>query len=75
MQVAKNVSEKFSSEKECNYVLMDVNYTMCGDCFTIHANIESLYWMTETNDVICQLYISIKTIKGIMQWWPFSTSE
>ena len=57
MQVAKNVSEKFSSEKKCNYVVMDVNYITCGDCFTTQADIESLYWITETNEVICQLYL------------------
>ena len=63
MEVAKNISEKLSSEKNCNYVLMDVNYTTCGDCFTIHTNIEPLYWITETNDVICQLYLN-KNNKG-----------
>ena len=37
---------------------MDVNYITCGDCFTTQADIESLYWITETNEVICQLYLN-----------------
>ena len=57
-------------------MLMDVNYSCCGDHFVIYINIESLCYIPETNNVVCQLKIikelillivTIKCILNVLQ--------
>lgn len=39
---------------------MDINWTYCGDHFSMRTIIESLPYIPETNKMLCQLYLNLK---------------
>ena len=49
-------------KKIITIMVIDINWIYCGDDFTICTNIESLYFLPETNIMLYQLYINFKNI-------------
>lgn len=49
--------------KKCNYVMMIVNRTYCGDHLGIYTNTEPLQCVPETKIMLCQSYFYLKKKK------------
>lgn len=51
---------------------MDVNQIYCGVHFAIYANNESLGYTSETNKVVCELYVKKKIRVNILRGDKYS---